>query len=88
MSTGVQEYRAIRVVLAVAIGPPSQRPVFLLTAERFLPSLSSGRGWLVSCAVMKAVMGPLIEAVIKGLDVIQKTRTQRLKVTKFVAVPC
>lgn len=79
--------RAIRVLLRVAIGPPSQRPVFLLAAEKYLPSLPSGRGWLVSSTVMKAVMGPLIEAVIKCIDVTQKTRAQRLKVTKFLVVP-
>lgn len=79
--------RAIRVLLRVAIDPPSQRPVFLLAAENYLPSLLSGPGWLVSSTVMKAVMGPLIEAVIKCIDVIQKTRALRLKVTKFLVVP-
>lgn len=42
---------------------------------------------MVSSTVMKAVTGPLVEAVIKHIDVIQKTRAQRLKVTKFLVVP-
>lgn len=78
---------AIRVLLRVALGPPSQRPLFLLAAEKHLPSPPSGRGWLVSSTVMKAAMGPLVEAVVKCRDVIQKMRAQRLKVTKFLVVP-